>query len=269
MPPPGIVTFLTDFGLGDTFVGQMKGAALAVHPGLTFVDLTHDVPAHDILAGAVHLKMAYRAFPAGTVHVAVVDPGVGGERRGIVVRTASYYFVAPDNGLLSLVLDEEPAGEAFVLEAAHLRRHGPGATFDGRDVFAPAAAWILRGLSLDSFGPPAADLVRVELPEVRFPIGERVSVRVLTVDRFGNVTLHVPRGAVESGPISPTGPRLRVETARGTVETLRRTYSEAEAGEPFLLFNSADYLEIAIREGRASDRLALSAGDEVVVTRQA
>jgi hypothetical protein len=264
MPSPHIVTFTTDFGLEDSFVAQMKGAALAVCGDLQLVDITHQVPVHDVLAGAVHLKMAYAAFPAGTVHVAVVDPGVGTARRAIAVRTRSYFFVAPDNGLLSLVLEDEPAGDVHALEASHLRRTPVSATFEGRDVFAPAAAHIARGIGLEHFGPVVDDLARVELPRFSSADGHPVSVRVLLVDHFGNVTLRVPRSAVDTGDPSRV-PRIRVETPGGTVDRLLTTYGDAEPGKPFLLFNSAGFLEIALREDRASDRLELGAGDVVSV----
>jgi len=265
-PPRRIVTFTTDFGLEDGYVGQMKGAALSICADLQLIDITHHVPAHDVLAGALHLKAAYAAFPPRTVHVAVVDPGVGTARRGVVVRTERYVFVAPDNGLLSLVLQDEPAGAAHLLEARHLRRPTVSATFEGRDVFAPAAAWVARGIEVERFGPEAGDLVRLDLPAFHAEAGRPVSVRALLVDRFGNVTLNVPRRAVPRGDGSAALPRIRVQAPRETIDELHRTYGEADPGRPFLLFNSADFLEIAVREGRACDRLGLRAGDEVVVT---
>ena len=265
MALPGIVTLTTDFGLEDTFVGQMKGAALSIHPDLTLVDLTHEVPPHDVLAGAVCLKTAYSSFPPGTIHVAVVDPGVGTARRGIAVRTGGYYFVAPDNGILSLVLQDEPAGSAHVLEASHLRRPTVSPTFEGRDIFAPAAAWIARGVGLDRFGPQADDLVQLRLPGTHFEPSQPVPVRVLLVDHFGNVTLSVPRGALEPWLLPEGDLRIRVQTPGGTVSELRRTYGDGEGKGPFLLFNSADYLELAVREGRADERLGLKPGDEVLL----
>jgi S-adenosylmethionine hydrolase len=266
MDPPRIVTLTTDFGLEDGYVAQMKGAALSICPELQFVDITHHVPAHDVLAGALHLKSAYAAFPPRTVHVAVVDPGVGTARRGVVVRTTRYVFVAPDNGILSLALEDEPPGAAHLLEARHFQRPTVSATFEGRDVFAPAAAWVARGIPIERFGPEACDLARLELPAFRAEAGQPVSVRALLVDRFGNVTLNVPRRGIGRGDDRAALPRIRVQAREATIDDLRRTYGDAEPGKPFLLFNSADFLEIAVREGRACDRLGLKAGDEVVVT---
>jgi S-adenosylmethionine hydrolase len=208
--------------------------------------------------------MAFAAFPPYTVHVVVVDPGVGSSRRGVVVRTENYYFVGPDNGVLSLVFDEEPPGSAHVLEASHLRRPTVSPTFEGRDVFAPAAAWIARGISLERFGPQAGELERLDLPAFAPRPGEAVPVKVLLVDRFGNVTLNVPRRCLES----PDAPSMKLSVRAGdvTVETLRRTYADAADQAPFLLFNSAGFLEIAVREGRAEEALSLRAGDEVLVS---
>ncbi len=260
MSNPGIITLTTDFGTADTFVGQMKGVILEIHPGAQIVDLTHEVPAHDIVAGAVALRAGYAAFPRGTVHVAVVDPGVGTTRRGIVVRTARHTFVAPDNGLLSKILEEVVVESAHVLKSERHRRAEVSATFEGRDVFAPAAAWLLRGIVPDELGPPAGDLVRLPPSGPPLEPGRPTPVRVLMVDRFGNVTLAVARNAID------TSQPLRVETKGETITTVLYTYGDSRDDCPFLLFNSAGYLEIAVREGRAADRLGLLAGDEVLVT---
>jgi S-adenosylmethionine hydrolase len=267
MPSRRIVTLTTDFGSQDTHVGQMKAAALAVHPDLTIVDLTHDVPPHDVTAGSYLLWTGYAAFPAETIHVAVVDPGVGTSRRGIVVRTARYTFIAPDNGLLTRVLEEEPAGSAFALEALHYRRAPASPTFDGRDLFAPTAGWIARGTELHHFGPAAGELVKLGLARPVFRPGVTERIRVLLVDRFGNVTLDLPRRTIE--PLLAAGapaPRIAVETPGGPVSELVQTYGDGTAGKPFLLFNSAGHLEVALREARASDRLGLTPGAEVAVT---
>ncbi len=263
MPPRRIVTLLTDFGTADTFVGQMKGAILAVNPDVAVVDLTHEVPPQDVEAGAFLLATAYGAFPAGTVHVAVVDPGVGTTRRRLAVRTDRFYFVAPDNGVLSRVLDEDPAGAAHAVEAAHYLAREVSATFEGRDVFAPIAGWISKGTELSNLGPPAGPLVRLPAP-APLVAGAPATVRVAFVDRFGNVALDLSRRRLEAW-LGERALALRVETPGGEVSSVRRTYAEAEGSAPFLLLNSAGYLEIAVREGRADRALGLARGAEVVV----
>lgn len=252
-----IVTLTTDFGNADGYVGQMKGVLLSLCPDLRIVDLSHDVPAQGVQAGAFLLETASAAFPPGTIHVAVVDPGVGTARRRLVVRTERHSFVLPDNGLVSRVLDREPAHAAWALDAAHYRRDTVSATFEGRDVFAPAAAWLARGVSPERFGPEVRDPVR--LPPSPPPSPGENAVPVVWVDRFGNVVLDVARIAL------PEGAAPRVRAAQRTVDRIARTYGDSAPGEPVLLFGSSGYLEIAVREGRADHALGLSVGDRVTL----
>lgn len=268
MARPRIITLCTDFGLRDNFVGQMKGAALAVDPGLRVVDLCHDVPPQNIAAGAFALETGCGAFPPGTVHVAVVDPGVGTTRRAIAVQTEHYTFVAPDNGLLTRVLEVDSPVRAHVLEAAHYRRRAVSATFEGRDVFAPAAAWLARGASLENFGPEAGALVRLTRSRPVLERGASVAVPVLQVDRFGNATLDARgRDLVRLlGPGPAASWPLCVRSRMGEVRRCVRTYGEATDGEPFLLINSAGYLELAIYGESAAVRLGLELDGEVELT---
>lgn len=265
MTPPRIVTFLTDFGLEDSYVGQMKGAALAIHPDLQLVDLGHEVPPQDVAAGAYLLETAAGVFPDGTIHVAVVDPGVGTERRGLAVQTQRQFFVAPDNGLLSRVLVRQPILKAHVLEDSRYRRLDGSSTFDGRDIFAPAAAWIARGVPIEAFGPPAGELVRLGSQHAPLRPGIDGPVPVLRVDRFGNVILDVPLASLrEALGADPDEQSLLVlETPRLVVDRFRRTYAAAAGMGPFLLVNSAGYLEVAVYRGSASEALGVRAGDIV------
>jgi len=266
MPHSKILTFTTDFGTADTYVGQMKGIVLSLAPDATLVDLSHDVPAHDVEAGAYVLQTGCSVFPNETIHVAIVDPGVGTSRRGIVVRTERFYFIAPDNGLLTRVLEEDSPREAYVLEASHYRRPSVSATFEGRDVFAPAAAWIARGTPISHLGPPAGALVRLPMHRPGIEPGVSIRTRVLLVDRFGNVALDLPRRYLEAALQDPEAfARIRVSTPLGQVNAFCRTYGEGPAESPFLLFNSAGHLEVAIRNGRAADRLGLTVGADVEV----
>lgn len=259
-----IVTLTTDFGHSDTYVGQMKGVALGICPDLRIVDLTHDVPPHDVEAGSYLLWTAFASFPPGTIHVAVVDPGVGTERRALAARTERHVFLAPDNGLLTRVLEEEPPGAVHAIEEAHYMRPDPSPTFHGRDVFAPAAAYIARGTDLAHLGPPVETWVRLPTHRLHLERGQPVPVPVLLVDRFGNVTLDAPRSTVEAA-LARSGGRLVVHTVAGPVAEMRRTYGEGEGPGPFLLFNSAGHLEIALAGGRASDALGLERGAEVLL----
>ena len=252
-----IVTLTTDFGNADGYVGQMKAVLLSICPDLRVVDLSHDVPAQAIGAGAFLLETASAPFPAGTIHIAVVDPGVGTSRRRLVVRTAQHTFVLPDNGLVSRVLDHAPGFHAWALDAAHYRRDAVSATFEGRDIFAPAAAWLARGVAPERFGPEVHDPVR--LPASPIPSSGESVVPVLWVDRFGNVVLDVARTALPPGAV----PRVRL--SGGTLDRLVRTYEEAAPAQPVLLFGSTGYLEIAVPGGRADAALNLALGDRVTL----
>jgi S-adenosylmethionine hydrolase len=259
-----IVTLTTDFGRADTFVGEMHGSILAIEPDAAIVDLTHDVPAHDVEAGAFLLDAGTRAFPPGAIHIAVVDPGVGSVRPAIAVRTADGVWVGPDNGVLGRVLRDREVLEAHRLDAeAYVRRTG-ATTFEGRDRFAPAAGWIARGTPLRRFGAPVTH-PRIAPPVPPLVAGAAAEIPVAHVDRFGNVFLDVTRSALPNG----CDPRLAlaVDLPDGTrIEGVARSYAETEQGAPVLVFNAAGVLEIAVREASASERFALRRGDRVRVT---
>lgn len=262
-PERPIVTLTTDFGAEDTFVAQMKGAILSICPAARIVDLTHGVPPQDVAAGAFLLETGVGAFPARTIHVVVVDPGVGSERRPLAVRNDRHVFVAPDNGVLTRVLDEEPPTEAHVIAEEHFMQPRVSSTFHGRDVLAPAAAWIARGTALRNLGPAAGELVRLPRADADLAPGASAEVPVLHVDRFGNVVLDVRESALR--PHLEAGGTVTVGEGSGEVRRLCRTYAEAPADEPVLIVGSAGYLEISIDRGRAADRLGLAAGARVAV----
>jgi S-adenosylmethionine hydrolase len=263
LKPLKLITLTTDFGHSSSYVGQMKGAALVVDSGLHIIDLCHEVPPQQIAAGAYLLEAGYAAFPRGTIHVAVVDPGVGTGRRAVAARAGNYFFLAPDNGLLTRVLRREALEEAHVIEAPAYRRSPVSPTFEGRDVFAPAAAGLASGLALRELGPPVGELK--ELPDTRARLEStgRLEVQVLFVDGFGNVTLDVTER--ELARLLGSGP-LRLETPHEVIDEFHRTYQEGSSGAPFLLVNSAGYLEVAIYGGRAADALRLSPGIRLTLT---
>ena len=186
-----IVTFTTDFGLSDPFVGIMHGVVLNIHPETSLVDICHAVASYDVFDGAWTIAQAYRFFPPRTVHVVVVDPGVGGTRRPIIVETDDYVFVAPDNGVLSLVEMREPKFTVRHVTAERYFLQPVSQTFHGRDVFSPVAGWLSKGVAPAEFGPEISDYVRLSLPVVE-RIGEN-SLRgvVLKVDKFGNLITNI------------------------------------------------------------------------------
>ena len=224
----------------------MKAVALGICPDATLLDITHDVPPHDVLTGAVELAAAFKYFPAGTIFVAVVDPGVGSPRRGIAVETADYKFVAPDNGVLTAVLREAPAKKMVELTERRYARPTVSRTFEGRDRFAPAAAWLAKGIQLSALGRPVAEIQRIEIPVPEVSADEIAGV-VLRVDRFGNLVTNIDRK---------------------TIERLVATYAELPADGVGALFGSTDHLELAAPSSSAADRLALARGATIKITRR-
>jgi S-adenosyl-L-methionine hydrolase (adenosine-forming) len=260
----GVVTLTTDFGLKDPFVGVMKGQVLARFRDARIVDLTHDVLAHWPAEAGFWLSRSFRYFPAGTVHVAVVDPGVGSEREIAVVEAEGHAFLAPDNGLLAAVADIAAAPVRRRVAASALQRlkvGAPSATFHGRDIFAPLAAELASGREQPaSLGPEVAELIPGWIED---PVVEpgRVSATVVTVDHFGNVITNIDGRLVQD----MAHPLVRVA---GRELPLRRTYSDVRPGEYLALVNSFGVLEIARAEGSAAEGLGLDRGAPVTVSRK-
>lgn len=252
------ITLLTDFGTADGYVGAVKGVIADRAPEAHVDDVSHDIPPGDIRAAAWALASYWRLYPPGTVHVAVVDPGVGGSRRALAAEVDERYFVAPDNGVLTRVLDD--AGAATVVEIRHAgaMRATVSATFHGRDLFATAAAWLARGEPLDELGPAVADPVRLSLPQPTLGV-ETATGEVAHVDRFGNLITNIPSAWVRGA--------VGVSLAGVEVGPLRTTYVDVAPGELVALVGSAGLLEIAVRDGRASDVLGAGVGAPVVVRR--
>jgi S-adenosylmethionine hydrolase len=259
----GIVTLTTDFGLRDAYVAEMKGVMLGIaeraRRALAFVDLTHDVERHDITEAALALEAAAPFFPAGTVHLAVVDPGVGTDRRGLVVAAGDHVFVGPDNGLFTPFLDGD-GWRAFELADARYRLPEVSRTFHGRDVFAPAAAHVATGLEPARLGPPVGDPVRLAWPEVHAVVGA-VAGAVVHADRFGNLIT-----SIHARTLPPLDGDLVIRVG-GHEVPLVGTYADVPVGRPGALIGSAGRLEIAVREGSAATLLGARRGTAVVVSR--
>jgi S-adenosylmethionine hydrolase len=251
----GLITFTSDFG-DSWYAGAMKGAALRVNPRATVVDLTHGISAMNVLEGAFALSAGCGAFPDGAVQVAVVDPGVGTSRRGVVVETERFSFVGPDNGLLSLAAPPSRIARAFALEDPRFFHKAPSATFHGRDIFAPAAAHITLGIDAAEMGPPAGDLEPLAIPEV-VQGGEGWTGEILFADAFGNCVTNVPEEIVR---LLPDG-EVWLDDRR--IGPLSRTYGEVPRGEALALVGSHGYLEIAVHAGSARERLGPVIGAKV------
>jgi S-adenosylmethionine hydrolase len=261
-----VVALLTDFGLQDHYVGAMKGAILTACPEATLVDLTHEVPAHDVAAGALALDASFRHFPPGAVFVAVVDPGVGSERRPVALGAGGWLFVGPDNGVFTHVLEAHPGARIHLLANPLLFRGPLSPVFHGRDLFGPVAGRLARGLPLEEVGPAVADPVRLEpAPKARTEVGWEGTV--LHVDRFGNLTTNL----VESDLATLAEGRLEgLEVCLGAEALpLVRSYADVAAGRPCALIGSSGRLEIAVRLGRADALPGAGKGARVLVRRRA
>jgi S-adenosylmethionine hydrolase len=260
-----VIALLTDFGLRDHYAGSMKGSILDVCPEATLVDITHDVPPHDVMAGAMELAAAYRYFPAGTIFLAVVDPGVGSQRRGLAVEAGGYRFVAPDNGLLSLVLDETNPQHVVELTERRYARSTVSRTFEGRDRFGPAAAWLARGVAVADLGRTVASIERLSLPQARMT--ERaIDGEILRVDRFGNLITNIERRLVDE--LSAAGD-VTVLVGKGQRARFVVTYSDVSPGELCALIGSTGQLEIAANGVNAAALLGIARGAAVRVVRSA
>jgi S-adenosylmethionine hydrolase len=259
-----VIALLTDFGTRDHYAGAMRGVALGICPEATLVDVTHDVEPQDVLGGALELAAAFKYFPPGTVFLAVVDPGVGSSRRGIAAEAGGYKFVAPDNGLLTMVFREVLPKRVVELTERRYARPTVSRTFEGRDRFAPAAAWLAKGIDLTALGRPLTAWHLLDIPEPTFTEG-RIAGEVLRVDRFGNLVTNIDRRMFDR---VASGGALDIAAAEHAVSRLVATYAEADAGSICALFGSDDHLEIAVTGGSAALRLHLARGAPVIVTRR-
>ena len=265
MPHPlGLITLLTDFGGRDSFVASMKGVILTIHSDARIVDLSHQIAPHQIEEAGYVLHSCYRSFPDGTIHVCVVDPGVGSARRPLLVVTSRYYFVAPDNGLLTRVLRDERDAEIRQIENVQYRLHSEGATFDGRDLFAPAAAWLAKGEPLASFGRLINDPVRFPLEEPVWQ-DQRLVGHIVYVDRFGNLISNIMRKHLEEVGGITKHPTPEIHIAQQTIKGLVVSYNEGERGRPGAILNSSGFLEIFLKEGSAAEKLGLKSGALITV----
>jgi hypothetical protein len=259
--PDPIITLTTDFGTSDHLVGAMKGVILSINPAARIVDINHHVAPFDILDGALSIANAYRYFPPRTIHVVIVDPGVGTQRRPLLVSGEKQFFVAPDNGVLSMVYDRESCTVRHIT-AEHYFLNPVSPTFHGRDVFAPTAAWVSKAFQTESFGEVITDHVRFATPKSK-AVGHAIKGVVLRVDTFGNLITNltaedVPAAIVASGSI-------KLSVSGKEVKAITQTFASGAPGEPVALMGSAGFLEIAVNRGSAARTLGVNRGAEVTL----
>jgi S-adenosylmethionine hydrolase len=254
-----IVTFTTDFGFSDGYVGAMKGVVLSLAPDARLVDITHGIAAQDVVGGAVALAQAAPLFPRGTIHIAVVDPGVGGARADVVVAAGGSFFVGPDNGVLSLAAPEPR--QIYRIDEAAFRREPVSPTFHGRDVFAPTAGRLAAGAPPSAAGPSLPALVELDPPLVR-RVGDRVEGRVTHVDRFGNLLTSL------SADVVAPGAQIEITGREGTFRpTLGKTFADVAPGALVAYIGSSGLLEIGLRDGSAAATTGAGRGSSVRLRR--
>lgn len=244
----GVITLLTDFGNVDYFVGAVKGAVLSVNPSAVIADITHEIAPQDIEAAAFTLLASYQTFPSETIHVAVVDPGVGSARRPIVVRAGDQFFVGPDNGIFTYIYDREPAHRVFHITSENYFRPSPSTTFHGRDIFAPVAAALSKGVKPEDLGPEINDPVRLTnslTPDV---------LKIIHIDRFGNCITNITRDLIDP----KRNPTLIIN--RKQIRTFSDFYSSDSSNELFAIWGSAGFLEISMNGKSAAEKLRVKRG---------
>ena len=263
--PPRIITLTTDFGISDAYVGVMKGVILGINPNVQIVDITHAIPPQDIREAAFLIHSAYHYFPEGTIHTIVVDPGVGSERRAIVYQTDLAFFVCPDNGILTYLLQEIGheavlSGNVVAIQNRDYFLPEVSNTFHGRDIFAPVAAHLSLGVPLADIGPPVRDLVRLSIPTPHVSKDEIIG-QIVKIDNFGNAITNISESVLVGGAAL-----YEITVGRARLTRINRAYAESEVGEPLAIIGSFGMLEIAVNGGSAERHLGLKRGDAVVVT---
>lgn len=253
------IAILTDFGLKDYYVGAMKGVISSINPNVQLIDISHEMPPQNVRAAAYILKCVYAYFPPGAIFLVVVDPGVGGKRRGIILKTAKYFFVAPDNGVLSLI--HEPAKIIHLTNQSYWLP-SPSQVFHGRDIFAPVAAHLSKGVPLEEFGTEINELIR--LPSLK-PVVRKDAIlgEVIHIDHFGNLITNIEKKDLESEQVVV---EVVVEIKGQRLSGIKGFYSQVEAGQLLALWGSSGHLEISVNGGNAGKVLGVERGEKVRVT---
>jgi len=261
LAPTRVITLMTDFGTSDHYVGVMKGVILNINPQVEIVDITHTIPPQDIHGAAFLIDSAYRYFPTGTIHVIVVDPGVGSDRRAIVCRTETAYFICPDNGILTHILHGEEQVRTITVENSAYFLPQVSNTFHGRDIFAPVAAHLSRGVPIGKMGSPVAHPIQLPVPKPQLT-DKTVIGQVIWIDSFGNLVTNISHEILES-----LEGRDSVAIRAGSVEIdcLNRSYTESAVGEALAIVGSFNRLEISINQGNAAQALGLKRGDTITI----
>lgn len=259
-----VITLLTDYGITDSYVAEVKGAILKINSAITIVDISHDVGNYDISSGAFHMARSVPYFPEGTIHIGVVDPGVGSSRKAIIVKAGNMWFVGPDNGLLAPSVERLGYKQAWEITNHKLLPHRVSDVFDGRDVFGPTGALLSKGVPADEFGPRIDDIIRLPYyrPEIQ---GDTIKGNIIHIDGFGNAVTNITYGTLANiGVKDETQFKLKIGDIEYTLPYVRR-FSAVEEGKLLLLVAGGNYMEISVNQGNAAKHLGLRKGDKIMV----
>ncbi|MFH0748927.1 MAG: SAM-dependent chlorinase/fluorinase [Candidatus Bathyarchaeota archaeon] len=259
-----IITFTTDFGIKDAYVSEMKGVILGICPGVTFVDISHDIGKHNVLEGAFILSQASPCFPMNTIHLAIVDPGVGTARRRIIIQGRHNFYIGPDNGVLSLAAKNEEVVKIVEIRNEKFMRVPPAKTFEGRDIFAPVAAYLSKGVPISEFGPEIDDFVVLTIPEATKK-DKTIQGKIINIDSFGNITTNISEDKLQE-VFTRSMQKARVTVGRVSKKCLFSiTYGETNKESPLLTIGSSRYLEIAVNQGSAKRLFKAKVGKKVII----
>jgi len=256
-----VISLITDFGQKDNFVGVMKGVILSINPHAKIVDICHEVKPHDISEAAFLLKSSFKYFPKGSLHLVVVDPGVGSERKRLLVKTKDYFFVAPNNGVLSLALKGQPYLKAIEITNKKYFLKPTSDTFHGRDIFAPTAAYLSKGEDFSKFGKRIKSIKGLRLPQVKITSKSLIG-EIIYIDRFGNLVSNIDKEMLDN---FIKDKKFRIYIKDKTIEKLSHSYNEGTYLKPLVLIDSFNYLEIALNRGSACNYLKAKKGTEVIL----
>lgn len=246
-----VITLLTDFGNQDAYVGIMKGVITRINPSANIIDICHNSPPQDVLNGAYLLYTSYKYFPKGTIHVAVIDPGVGSARGIICVQTQDYLFLAPDNGLLSFIAQKEKLKRIIRVTNSNYFLPAPGSTFHGRDIFAPVAAHVSLGIRPQQLGIKIDRLEYIDIPMPVYKGVGRVEGQIISVDRFGNLITNITREYIKGLKPNQKEKEIEMVIGRKKIIGLSNTYTDVSVGKPLILFGSTGFLEVSVNRGNA------------------
>lgn len=258
-----IITLLTDFGSQDAYVGIMKGVIAEINPSANVIDICHSIPPQDIFNGAYLLYTSYKYFPKKTIHVAVVDPGVGSTRDIICVETRDYFFLVPDNGLLSLIIQNERPKDIFRVTDNKYFLPSPSNTFHGRDIFAPVAAHLSKGVKPHQLGTRMNHLKRTNFPKPGYKKIGQLEGQIIAIDRFGNLITNITRPHIEALKINEE--YMKTKIGKRKITGLSNTYTDVEIGEPLALFGSAGFLEVSVNQGSAQKYFRVDKGGKIII----